>query len=82
MKIFVTIISCLSLVDLLAATELPAPFTQLETTSTEGGNSTVYTWVSDETGISGDIYAGRTLLSSLSSMAALCEYLAIGFVKT
>lgn len=31
-----TIISCLSLVDLLAASELPAPFTQLETTSTAG----------------------------------------------
>ena len=59
MKIFVTIISFLSLVDLLAASELPAPFTQLETTSTEGCNGT---WVSDETGISGDIYAGRTLL--------------------
>ena len=67
MKIFVTIISCLSLVDLLAASELPAPFTQLETTSTEGGNGT---WVSDETGISGDIYAGRTLLSSLSTSAS------------
>lgn len=70
MKIFVTIISCLSLVYLLAASELPAPFTQLETTSTEGGNGTVYTWASDEGGISGDIFAGRTLLSSLSTSAS------------
>jgi hypothetical protein len=70
MKIFVAIISCLSLVDLLAATELPAPFTQFETTSTAGGNGTAYTWVADETGISGDIYAGRTFLGSLSTSAS------------
>lgn len=53
----------------LWATELPPPFTSYETTSTAGGNGTVYEWDVSENSISGNLYAGRVMLSSLSSSA-------------
>ena len=66
-------ISCTILIaNILSAVELPPPFISYETTSTgeAGVNSTAYTWNVRETGISGGIYAGRTLLSSLRSSAS------------
>ena len=53
------------------AIELPAPFTSYETTSTSGGNGTIYSWDIDEDGVSGDLYAGQVLLSTLSSSVTL-----------
>ena len=53
------------------AIELPAPFTSYETTSTSDGNGTIYSWDIDEDGVSGDLYAGRVLLSALSSSVTL-----------
>ena len=55
----------------LWASELPPPFTSYETTSTTGGNGTSYEWGVAEDSVSGDIYAGRVLLSSLSSSIML-----------
>ena len=66
-KIFAPIYCCLLFAYVLSADELPPPFVSYETTSTADGNGTAYTWNVQETGVSGNIYAGRVMLSSLSS---------------
>ena len=60
-------IAFLLLCAMARATELPAPFTSYATTSTSGGDF----WDIGEEGVSGDIYAGRVMLSSLSSSVTL-----------
>lgn len=57
----------------LWASELPPPFTSYETTSTSesGVNGTIYEWDVNVDGVLGDLYAGRILLSSLSSSITL-----------
>ena len=72
MKTIATICCIIVIANILSAVELPPPFISYETTSTgeAGVNSTAYTWNVRENGISGGIYAGRTLLSSLRSSAS------------
>ena len=70
MKKFVTICCTFLIASILSAVELPPPFMSYETTSTAGGNGTAYTWNVRGTGISGNIYAGQVMLSSLSSSAS------------
>lgn len=77
-------ISCAILIaNILSAVELPPPFISYETTSTgeAGVNSTAYTWNVRETGISGGIYAGRVMLSSLSSSVSFIFDGASGTLK-
>lgn len=64
-------IPCLLFVTALWANELPAPFTSYETTSTVGGNGTIYSWDLNVEGISGDLYAGQVQLSTLSTSITL-----------
>jgi hypothetical protein len=72
MKKIATIFFIVLVANISLSVELPSPFVSYETTSTgeAGVNSTAYTWNVRENGISGGIYAGRTLLSSLQSSAS------------